>query len=520
MSLNVTSTTTDTSSNAAIRRRMNPDSLAGRLGPDLVKELEDLLKSGMTEMPSFAVRQEIQQRYGIDRRHIYDWFHNKGLRVTTSEKREERRAMRAREHARMPTTRNQAQERNRVYAVAEPLLSSSSMPNLRHASPDSKPSTPILSASSVAGFTGGPLSYEAACAMGPNLGYSLVPPNEYADMLLGTPPMDFATEPFSTSASQVSAIPDRVNEADSADTLSKAYTDRTFHWIAEQQKIPYSPLVDGTIPLPSSGREELEILDAVLPFDHEKVLPQHQREACYRSLSEALPPARGIEECVGTYKAFMSQQGRKYYERLVSGYSHSPRYQSAAHTPVASSLLSSGVPSSNVSAPASLCGRNSVPSTQTLGSGIGYSASQAGLAPSTGAPSPSETPALSESATTVASSAPWSHGGCGEHQRERSAASCIDIAEILESPVLRSRHPTQASLTHASPRYGPAAGDPAMPASYSIDAIGTPVSFTYAPPTVCYDYNRGHHYPGSFPGSAASCVISAPFRLHTSQGKK
>lgn len=109
LSLSTSATSVDTPSNAAIRRRMNPDSLAGRLGPDLVKELESLLKPGMTEMPSFTVRQEIQQRYNIDRRHVYDWFHNKGLRVTTSEKREERRAMRAREHAHMPTTRNQAQ---------------------------------------------------------------------------------------------------------------------------------------------------------------------------------------------------------------------------------------------------------------------------------------------------------------------------------------------------------------------------------------------------------------------------
>ena len=93
------------SDSAAIRRRMNPESLAGRLGPELVKELEGLLKTGITEMPSFAVRQEIQQRYNIDRRHIYDWFHNKGLRVTTSERREERRALRARDSIHVPTTR-------------------------------------------------------------------------------------------------------------------------------------------------------------------------------------------------------------------------------------------------------------------------------------------------------------------------------------------------------------------------------------------------------------------------------
>lgn len=68
------------------RRRVNPASLASRLGPELVKELESLLTPGMTEMPSFAARQAIQKTYNIDRRHIYDWYHTKGLRVSTKEK--------------------------------------------------------------------------------------------------------------------------------------------------------------------------------------------------------------------------------------------------------------------------------------------------------------------------------------------------------------------------------------------------------------------------------------------------
>lgn len=68
------------------RRRVNPDSLANRLGPELVKELGALLRPGVTEMPSFTARQAIQKKYNIDRRHIYDWYHTKGLRVSTKEK--------------------------------------------------------------------------------------------------------------------------------------------------------------------------------------------------------------------------------------------------------------------------------------------------------------------------------------------------------------------------------------------------------------------------------------------------
>ncbi len=69
------------------KRRVNPDSLAIRLGPELVAELESFVQPGVVEMPSFAIRQEIQIRYNVDRRHIYDWFHSKGLRVTKEDKR-------------------------------------------------------------------------------------------------------------------------------------------------------------------------------------------------------------------------------------------------------------------------------------------------------------------------------------------------------------------------------------------------------------------------------------------------
>jgi hypothetical protein len=68
------------------RRRVNPESLALRLGPELVRDLDALIVSGNMEMPSFAVRKELQERYNIDRRHIYDYFHSRGLRVVKEDK--------------------------------------------------------------------------------------------------------------------------------------------------------------------------------------------------------------------------------------------------------------------------------------------------------------------------------------------------------------------------------------------------------------------------------------------------
>lgn len=68
------------------RRRVNPESLAARLGPEVVAELEKHIEPGNIEMPSFAVRRAVQVKFSIDRRHIYDFYHSKGLRCLKDEK--------------------------------------------------------------------------------------------------------------------------------------------------------------------------------------------------------------------------------------------------------------------------------------------------------------------------------------------------------------------------------------------------------------------------------------------------
>ncbi|KAF8910026.1 hypothetical protein CPB84DRAFT_1764402 [Gymnopilus junonius] len=66
-------------------RRVNPQRLAIRLGPDLVAEMEALIVPG-AKMPTFAIRKDFQERYQVDRRHIYDYFHSRGLRVAKEDK--------------------------------------------------------------------------------------------------------------------------------------------------------------------------------------------------------------------------------------------------------------------------------------------------------------------------------------------------------------------------------------------------------------------------------------------------
>lgn len=42
--------------------------------------MEKHIIPGSIEMPPFSVRRDIQINFGIDRRHIYDFFHSRGLR--------------------------------------------------------------------------------------------------------------------------------------------------------------------------------------------------------------------------------------------------------------------------------------------------------------------------------------------------------------------------------------------------------------------------------------------------------
>jgi len=65
-------------------RRVNPQRLAIRLGPDLVAEMEALIVPG-AKMPTFAVRKDFQERYNVDRRHIYDYFHSRGTLLYSSD---------------------------------------------------------------------------------------------------------------------------------------------------------------------------------------------------------------------------------------------------------------------------------------------------------------------------------------------------------------------------------------------------------------------------------------------------
>ncbi|KAJ8509178.1 hypothetical protein ONZ45_g8623 [Pleurotus djamor] len=66
-------------------RRVDPERLACRLDPQLVREMEEIISQG-SRMPSFEQRKVLQDRYNVDRRHVYDYFHSRGMRVAKEDK--------------------------------------------------------------------------------------------------------------------------------------------------------------------------------------------------------------------------------------------------------------------------------------------------------------------------------------------------------------------------------------------------------------------------------------------------
>lgn len=85
-------------------RRVDPVRLAAKLGPELVAEMDKLIQPG-GKMPPFDVRKTLHDRFNVDRRHVYDYFHSKGLRVVREDK-----------HGNLARGRNSLRERSNLAA--------------------------------------------------------------------------------------------------------------------------------------------------------------------------------------------------------------------------------------------------------------------------------------------------------------------------------------------------------------------------------------------------------------------
>ncbi|KAH7922846.1 hypothetical protein BV22DRAFT_1131091 [Leucogyrophana mollusca] len=307
------------------RRRVNPESLALRLGPDLVRDLEALILPGVIEMPSFAVRKELQERYSIDRRHIYDYFHSRGLRVIKEDKNG---------NLIIPKEPGPILPPN-LRPLRQAPLKDPSRPHSTHTiSSDTKwisqksrgitkarPGRPRKNANSVKKTISdrpgqaGPLS----CTSAHRTHYTVNPltQDHYASIVGEDQDHDFVSgaNPLDDSFSLVRAIGD----------VSYSYRHKP---VFERMHELYD--------LEASAASLAHKLEASLALELERDVALFGENSCgstspyrrplleedgpgfYQFLSDALGPARGIQECIGTYKSHMQERSRLFYEGLLS----------------------------------------------------------------------------------------------------------------------------------------------------------------------------------------------------------
>jgi hypothetical protein len=308
------------------RRRVNPESLAARLGPELVAEMEKHIIPGSIEMPPFSVRRDIQVKFGIDRRHIYDFFHSRGLRCLNE------KAMRnsylevryqftsldfvshgpqtksqrlARSTITSPSTFPEPRKRRAAVAALEATsLKRTNAPRKQKGRQKrmGRPPSPVeLDA----------IAYEPSFVLEE-------PEQAVHDMITDTtqeyPPSsdtsflmsDVSCAPF---FGQFSTFSFEETEAESEHTPCHSVSS-----LLDLSSSVSASTISTSSSMLSALSSESEIRDL-----RPKILPlsSQDRKAHYEWLDAIIGPASGIQESVGTYKAFMEHQREVFYNRLL-----------------------------------------------------------------------------------------------------------------------------------------------------------------------------------------------------------
>ncbi|KAH7886165.1 hypothetical protein F5I97DRAFT_1221579 [Phlebopus sp. FC_14] len=296
------------------RRRVNPESLALRLGPELVRDLDALIVPGNMEMPSFAVRKTLQERYNIDRRHIYDYFHSRGLRVVKEDKNGNPVLPKEAGPAPLPHLRplRQAPPRSLPRSIATDTKSNVSKPRgLTKAKPGRPRKHPIAKA---------PTPPSEPISSSTTAEYRPPSPTYYTvnPLVLQDPPPVLSGEDYA-------AFNFVINPLDESFSLTRAIGDITYSYrhkpvfdrMFELNRHPLTFASDQSVPS-NEETSPRSASDRGLLLPHVDALSSHERQAIYRSLSESIGPASGIQESEGTYRKHMENRTKLYFEGLLS----------------------------------------------------------------------------------------------------------------------------------------------------------------------------------------------------------
>ncbi|KAI0050635.1 hypothetical protein FA95DRAFT_579303 [Auriscalpium vulgare] len=329
------------------RRRVNPESLAARLGPDLVAELEKHIVPGNIEMPSFSIRRDIQVKFAIDRRHIYDFYHSRGLRCLKDEKPARKEpgfwpevCVRSPSHA--TTIAQLLKARARPARTLPPPPPPPAPPSPKLPQAKRRRTHPSIVTPSLAKPHRAPRKSKVARKqLSPSPASDDPPLNYYSDAY---PTLDL---PELTSDDLTSDFIPPTNPLDEDFSIDHdigdvhyAYRSRPlFEHMAELQEmdcsVDSSPSFDNSVASSSPAScftsspastayspatSDFSCADECAPVKPDAIsVLRSAREQYYDWLAAIFGPAVGIQESVGTYRTYMDRQKDLYFERLLRG---------------------------------------------------------------------------------------------------------------------------------------------------------------------------------------------------------
>ncbi|KDQ63052.1 hypothetical protein JAAARDRAFT_188675 [Jaapia argillacea MUCL 33604] len=269
------------------KKNKNAGLVANRLEPELIRELDLLVIPGGTEMPSYDVRKELQIRYSVDRRYIYDWFRGKGLR--------------AKEDKRVPTGSQRYE---------------SSSPSNYHTS------TQISTPSENSSYLECEVYHPVVPPRGPHPASHLpIYPEHAVPLAAHFPERSFLDALYSSP-------PDATFESNPSTISHFLGTGQPFITVTDSSSLtPTTHIINNSsrslLLWDTTFCSEEECSESAFPFG---TLRKAERMAMYDFLSNIIGPAHGIQESVGSYGAYMNHHSNLYYQRLLEPYHRTREY--------------------------------------------------------------------------------------------------------------------------------------------------------------------------------------------------
>ncbi|KAL1713677.1 hypothetical protein EV715DRAFT_258258 [Schizophyllum commune] len=327
------------------------------------------------KMPVFEVRKSMQERYSVDRRNIYDYFHSRGLRVSKEDK-----------HQNLVRSRKAAAAKTAPATGTPPPASTTApstepnkrrkvgpRPSLRHYAstpfPSAKNSTP--SSTSSKDNTSAPL---ASCPLPTRTAVpsrlsdasgrtEAASPASLMQRLAATRSEPVLVPDYSSSSAKPAvveiALPfdkyGRYVEDSSAsvdDTAAEDFDLSTISTLFDPEAdVPTTEHQSSLVA--STGSLTPGSLDSTVESHGRSSLSKEERYNIYNMISNAVGPARGMQESLGSYKSYMDERTRLYNEKLrLSSQSSawSTKVLPASQTPL-SPVLSTNARENRISAP-------------------------------------------------------------------------------------------------------------------------------------------------------------------------